>query len=135
IRPQNERTLASTDENPNAAHPCNPRDIPWGYTAKIVQEKNLMPRGRRTSSLAQLERRLADLDSQRQTLLGEIKSAVDRLTYGSAAPMARAQAQPGRPARRGRGRAAGRPKRRVSAEVRARLSRLAKERWAKVKKA
>ena len=93
-----------------------------------------MPKGRRTSSLAQLERRLTELDSQRRRILGEIKSAVERLAFGSSAPMAGLDLQtPASEAGRRRGGPVA--KRHISAEVRARLSRLARERWAKAKKA
>lgn len=89
-----------------------------------------MAKGRRqTGGLAALERQLSALDARRHRLLRAIKAVVEQLAYGSAAPMAGLNLQ----ARRGRG-SAGR-QRVVSAEVRERLSRLAKERWAKAKKA
>lgn len=102
-----------------------------------------MPRARerrRTGYLAQLERQLSELDSQRHRLLAQIKAAVDHLAFGSAAPMAGLDLQARAGGRRGRrnGRTAGaaNPRRRnVSPEVRARLSQLAKQRWAKAKKA
>jgi hypothetical protein len=47
-----------------------------------------MARRQGISSLAGLERQLAALDSQRHTIIGQIKSALERLTGGFAAPMA-----------------------------------------------
>ena len=90
-----------------------------------------MRRGQRTASLAQLERELSELDARRQRLVKEIQGAVERLTFGSAAPLARPDLQP----QTGGVRKRGTRSRRMSADVRAKLSQLAKERWAKAKKA
>ncbi len=94
-------------------------------------------RGRKTGTLAGLERQLADLNAQRQRIITQIKTAVEHLTAGSAAPMAGLDLGPAIPGRRrGTGARTGAPKakRLVSPAVRARLSRLAKARWAKAKK-
>lgn len=95
-------------------------------------------RGRPTGTLAQLERQLADLTARRQRVIAQIRMAVDRLTHGSAAPMAGLDLG-ARVASVRRRRAAAKPagsrrRRRVSSAVRARLSQLAKARWAKAKK-
>ena len=85
-----------------------------------------MLRGRRRSSLASLEEKLTRLDGERQAIIAAIKAAVDHLTHGS---------RPTAPAASAAAPAARRPRRKVSAEVRERLSKLARERWAKAKKA
>ena len=94
-------------------------------------------RGRPTGTLAQLERQLADLTAQRHRVIAQIRTVVERLTHGSAAPMAGLDLD-ARVASVPRGRAAAKPvssrRRRVSSAVRARLSQLAKARWAKAKK-
>lgn len=91
-----------------------------------------MPKGTRRGRLAGLERELKALDARRHALIAAIKAAVEELTFGSAAPMAGLKLQP--PHAAGPGKAAPRP-RKFSAAVRARLSELARERWAKAKKA
>lgn len=97
-----------------------------------------MPRGKRiqrTGHLARLERQLNELDSQRHRLIAQIKSVVESLSFGSAASMAGINIQSARIGRTGRLNGSAGPRRVVSPEVRARLSKLAKERWAKAKKA
>jgi 3-oxoacyl-ACP reductase-like protein len=90
-----------------------------------------MPRGRRLGNLASLERQLSDLDSRRRAIIAAIKAAVDHMVHGSGTSGSSAGAGP---AGFSAG-SAGRAKRKVSPEVRERLSKLARERWAKAKKA
>jgi hypothetical protein len=86
-----------------------------------------MARGRRSAGLAELERKLAQLNAERERVVAAIRAAVDSL-MGSG--------QSGRSAGTGRpGRAAGSRARHFSAASRKRLSELAKARWAKAKKA
>jgi len=87
-----------------------------------------MGRPRKSFNLAQLEQELHALDAKRQGILSQIKSALEQLTQGFAAPMAGLNLD--RPGKR-----AAKPRRRFSAASRKRLSQLAKERWAKAKKA
>jgi hypothetical protein len=82
--------------------------------------------------LGKLERQLAALDAQRHRVLAEIRRAVSRLTFGSAAPLAGLDLD--KPLRAG-GRRSRAPRAPLSADARARLSQLAKARWAKAKKA
>ena len=87
-----------------------------------------MPRGRRTSTLASLERQLAEVNATRHQILVDIRAAVDRLTAGATAGVRSVResvAETLKPRRR----------RRVTAAGRRRLSELAKARWAKAKKA
>ena len=91
-----------------------------------------MPRGRRRSTLAQLELQLAAVDAQRHRIVADIKAAVDHLV-GTAARGGRAVAQnvastveAARPRRR---------RRRISAAHRAKLRASMQARWAKAKKA
>jgi hypothetical protein len=88
-----------------------------------------MPRGRSASTLAQLERRLAQLNTDRQRVIAAIRSAVDRLTSASTAGTATLRKRVVRAAK------VARPRSRFSAAARKRLSQLAKERWAKARKA
>jgi hypothetical protein len=82
-----------------------------------------------------LERQLAALDARRHRVIAEIRIAVSRLTFGSAAPLAGLDLDA--PLRAGRRSSASKPQvgPAFSPEVRARLSQLAKARWAKAKKA
>ena len=92
-----------------------------------------MPRDRRRGTLAQLEAQLTRLDAERHRIVSDIRAAVERLTGGAArgsramvANVASTVAVAAKPQRR---------RRRISVEVRERLSKLAKERWAKAKRA
>lgn len=88
-----------------------------------------MPRGRRLGNLASLERQLSDLDARRRAIVAAMKAAVDHMIHGSGTAGSSAGAGPASLAR------SAAVKRKVSPEVRERLSKLARERWAKAKKA
>ena len=87
-----------------------------------------MARGRRTTGLAELERRLGQINAERERIVAAIRAAVNSLT-GHAASTGRATSASGASGPGNR-----RP-RRFSAASRKRLSELAKARWAKAKKA
>jgi len=90
-------------------------------------------RARQGRTLAQLERALHRLNAQRHAVLAEIKTAVEQLSFGSAAPMAgiSVTSRVGAPTSKG-GR---RPGFKLSAEARAKISAAQKRRWAKTKHA
>jgi hypothetical protein len=90
-------------------------------------------RTRNAQSLADLERRLHALDSERHSILVEIKAALHHLTGGFAAPMAGLDLREPRAARR---RAAGARGNRspLSAEARARIAAAQRKRWAEYRK-
>jgi hypothetical protein len=87
-------------------------------------------RGRSTGSLGQLERQLADLNARRRRVIARIKATLERLSYGSAAPLAGLDLNPTvASARRGRAAAtSGRRRHRGSSAVGGRPSGLAKPR-------
>jgi hypothetical protein len=90
-------------------------------------------RGRRGRTLAQLEQVLHKLNAQRSAVLAEIKTAVERLSFGGAAPLAglsitsRVEVPKNKGGRR--------PGFKLSAEARAKISAAQKRRWAKTKHA
>ncbi len=89
-----------------------------------------MPRGRRRSTLAQLESQLAKLDAARLKIVVALRSRVDAIT-GRAAKGGRAMMQ----AVEQTVEAAAPKRRKVSAAARAKLRAAAKRRWAEAKKA
>lgn len=80
----------------------------------------------RSLTLTQLEAQLSALNTRRRQVIAAMQAALRDLTTGTIATSGRAQSK---------ARSTSRPRRRFSAAARARLSRLAKERWAKAKKA
>jgi hypothetical protein len=87
-------------------------------------------RGRRARTLGQLARLLDKLNTQRQSVISEIRAAVEQLSFGSAAPLAGIPLT-SRVAGKGRG---GRRKGfKMSAEARAKIAAAQKRRWARQK--
>jgi hypothetical protein len=86
-------------------------------------------RERRGNTLAQLEKRLHQLNAERQAILADIKKAVEQLSFGSAAPMAGISVS----GRLGKGKGGRRPGFKLSAEARAKIAAAQRARWARVK--
>ena len=88
-----------------------------------------MPRGRKRSTLGELESKLAQLDGARLKIVAALKARVDAIT-GSAARGGKAMMRNVE-----RSVEAAPPKRGMSAAGRAKLRAAAKRRWAQAKKA
>jgi hypothetical protein len=96
-------------------------------------------RTRNAQSLADLERRLHTLDTERRSIIDEIRTALHHLTSGFAAPMAgldvREPREPrARRARAGAGSSGVRKRPVLSPEARARIAAAQRKRWAEYRK-
>ena len=89
--------------------------------------------GRQERTLAQLERVLHRLNAQRNAVLAEIRTAVEHLSFGSAAPLAGLSITSRVEVPRNKG--GRRPGFKLSAESRAKISAAQKKRWAKTRHA